>query len=1177
MENTLRLATWNSRGMSAAVPYLRNILESNDIITISEHWLHANRINRLLDISDEFNVFARASRHAPAELFGITRGQGGIAILWRKTISGISPVTKMVHDRFCSIRLETNLGCILYIFALYLPDTSSRDSFDETIDELSGAIDNLEEGAIVILSGDFNGDVGSGLGERSTKCPNKQGMRIINFANKYNFLPINMLQCAKGPVETFTGPVVSSTLDYFMIPSAFVSKVKFCRVLDDEIDNTSDHRPIVLGLSLDNLMPRTFDVKIQSKVKWAKLSIEVIKKKYTDILDHRLQGILPIIDRGINTDDEIDQVFDRIINIINVADNNLPRSKYKPNIKPYWDERLSELKRDKILHYRRWVEQGRPRLHDNLFYIRYKTSKSTFMKYLRQTAREYEQQEIAEVIKSTELDYKFFWKALKKSRNSNMTPVFSIKNSHDVVEHDIDGVLKVWFDHFNELSTPKNKDSYDSEHFNATNAWVENKAGLNDIDQFLEDEFTIDDVRKAIKKLKRAKAPGYDQICAEHIQYGGENLVLLLCSLFNICIQREYVPICFRRGVQIPLYKGKNACSLDPNNYRGITLLSSFNKLFEILLWSRLEHWWHDNKIISECQGACRKKQSCIHSALVLQEAVATSMADNNQCFVAYFDVAKAFDSVWINGLFRQLYDLGIKGRMWRILRKAYIGFKSCVRIHSQVSEWYDLDCGIHQGGFLSSLKYIAFINSLLVDLGNANICISINGISCSPIGYADDMSAACRSKDRVDRVIKIVGDHGNRWRYEYNARKSAVLVYGEDKRTHDRNSAFRSFILNGKKVPEKEHYDHVGVKACIYQNDTTLIDEKISKGRKTLNAATGLGIRRNGLCMAVCNLIFWMVVVPITTYGAEIWIMSLKDIENIESFQRYAGRRLQRFNSSSPSISSFFGLGWIGLTTFICIKKLMFIHTILIMSEDSNIRKNFKERALIFNGNIRIGVANTSRSPIFEMLKISINFGMYEQVMRCLFGLIVIDKQTWKKDVWKRAWNLEDAFWERQLFLERKGQFLISTLSKPRYLTWWYVSDLIPSLMACCEDMAKLVCNASRLKSDDCLFKNSTYGRRMCVQCNLGIEENVNHITMQCPASEMIRIEMFDTMLMLPNDIGRELLAEPGQVLLLLLGKPDVRFDIEQMVQFWAISAYYISKIYRTTVRNRLRLEKDN
>ena len=46
---------------------------------------------------------------------------------------------------------------------------------------------------------------------------------------------------------------------------------------------------------------------------------------------------------------------------------------------------------------------------------------------------------------------------------------------------------------------------------------------------------------------------------------------------------------------------------------------------------------------------------------------------------------------------------------------------------------------------------------------------------------------------------------------------------------------------------------------------------------------------------------------------------------------------------------------------------------------------------------------------------------------------------------------------------------------------------------------MAKLACNASRLKSDDVTLKRSTHGARMCIECELGIEENVKLIVMQC------------------------------------------------------------------------------
>ena len=140
-------------------------------------------------------------------------------------------------------------------------------------------------------------------------------------------------------------------------------------------------------------------------------------------------------------------------------------------------------------------------------------------------------------------------------------------------------------------------------------------------------------------------------------------MVTSLTILCNAVRVTEYVPTCCRLGIQVPLFKGKDTCPLDPNNYRGITLLSVFNKILEILLWHRIESWWETNRIISELQGACKKGLSCIHMAMLLQETVATPLETNRKCLVAYFDVAKAFDTVWIEGLFFQLYELGIRGK----------------------------------------------------------------------------------------------------------------------------------------------------------------------------------------------------------------------------------------------------------------------------------------------------------------------------------------------------------------------------------------------------------------------------------------------------------------------------------------------------------------------------------
>ena len=218
------------------------------------------------------------------------------------------------------------------------------------------------------------------------------------------------------------------------------------------------------------------------------------------------------------------------------------------------------------------------------------------------------------------------------------------------------------------IGTPKESDTFDKDHFARVSETVAHLNTFNDNDNFLDSHFTCEEVQKAIRTLHLSKAPGFDNVTTEHLVYAGPLMVDFLCKLYNVICDLEYIPICFRRGVQIPLYKGKDTCTLDPNNYRGITLLPTYNKLFEILIWQRLKRWWTDERIISELQGACRSGFSCVHTAFNLRETLATSLESSEHCFVAFYDVAEAFDTVWIDGLFMQMYDLGISGKTWRLL-----------------------------------------------------------------------------------------------------------------------------------------------------------------------------------------------------------------------------------------------------------------------------------------------------------------------------------------------------------------------------------------------------------------------------------------------------------------------------------------------------------------------------
>ena len=204
------------------------------------------------------------------------------------------------------------------------------------------------------------------------------------------------------------------------------------------------------------------------------------------------------------------------------------------------------------------------------------------------------------------------------------------------------------------------------------------------------------------------------------------------------------------------------------------------------------------------------------------------------------------------------------------------------------------------------------------------------------------------------------------------------------------------------------EYYDHLGIKACVKRDYHLRTEEKISKGRKALNAATSLGIKKHGLSMAACNMIVWSMVIPIITYGAEIWVLKDRDIDLLDNFQRYAGRRVQRLHNKSPRETKCAGLGWMRTEVFIYGKKMMFLRSIMAGRVGNIYRQVFIKRFNDFDNDFETGCRN-----IYDMLHIAIVMGLYENVRTMVNADHMYDKPTWGNMVWERVWFIEKQDWD--------------------------------------------------------------------------------------------------------------------------------------------------------------------
>ena len=64
---------------------------------------------------------------------------------------------------------------------------------------------------------------------------------------------------------------------------------------------------------------------------------------------------------------------------------------------------------------------------------------------------------------------------------------------------------------------------------------------------------SVEDVRKAVKKLKKGKSPGVDGITSEMLKYGSEALLEWLTRGCKVCVSEEKVPNDWVRAIVVPL------------------------------------------------------------------------------------------------------------------------------------------------------------------------------------------------------------------------------------------------------------------------------------------------------------------------------------------------------------------------------------------------------------------------------------------------------------------------------------------------------------------------------------------------------------------------------------------------------------------------------------------------
>ena len=182
------------------------------------------------------------------------RPQGGVAILYKKSLSGIIKHITITNRRLCGINITVN-NSSLVILSIYMPcDNYSRTIVNQTF---SDCIDDIE----CILS-DLQCTSFIGAGDYNT-CFNRlnaQTTYLTDFIRRNN-LSVSWDHQVSNKDNTYNNFSLNhfSSIDHFIITHTIYDSIISNNVIN-EVTNPSNHNAILLSFSLNiNLAPKVND------------------------------------------------------------------------------------------------------------------------------------------------------------------------------------------------------------------------------------------------------------------------------------------------------------------------------------------------------------------------------------------------------------------------------------------------------------------------------------------------------------------------------------------------------------------------------------------------------------------------------------------------------------------------------------------------------------------------------------------------------------------------------------------------------------------------------------------------------------------------------------------------------------------------------------------------------
>ena len=866
-------------------------IKGYDVIILSECW--TNKFSKL-----DLEGYSYFSKHRPRRKKA-KRDSGGLVCYLKNDIyKGVNNIDWDYEDGMVLNFNKVFFGYRdnIYVIVPYIkPESSSRNLINDDIDTFDKISDKVAElstkGEILILC-----DLNARIGELNDFVPldeentfdmaeeivseksithddvtskdmliervsqdvgvNENGHKLINFCKSSEMLILNGRSFDDKGIGKFTfcNKRGRSVIDYAICSKGILKNVSNFYVSD--MNAFSDHAKVCLTLCCNIFTQEDYcDVfsKPNVKAKWKPDKKDTFTKKMMDPgCANKLRNILSLLNDS-NIDDSL---IENCVNCLNYVFHEAGESH-----KVCFDGSKSGGNKNEGGWYDLECQEKR-----DLFRIaerQYRLSGSNEDRVLMCEARRIYKQickakrRLKQIEKSEELtrlsvqNQKLFWQKIRKKSND----VTGNCNFHEYFKN-INNVEPF-------LGPDEEKEVSDWE--KSMNNWQ--------VD-CLDKEMSMKELDEELNKLKTNKAPGLDSILNEFLVNSCPLMKEVLLKLFNSIFSTGCFPSQWATGEIIPIYKkgDKN----NPENYRGVTLISAVGKLFTSILNTRLNDWAETYGILCEIQFGFRRERGTADCMFILHGLIEHLFCNSKQLYCAFVDLQRAFDLTNRRALWYKLNIKNVSSKMIDVIRNMYSKIKLCVRSSVQCFQSNDLEdkyfisrAGVFQGESLSPLLFSLFINDLETSLKDKeDVGISLEQCLLTIILFADDMVIFSETRKGLQNGLDALSSYCSKWGLSVNVSKTKCIAF----KRGGRIGAMDRWTYNGEELETVNQFKYLGFVFGSSGKFCKGIQALHDVGLKSLFGLKTVFHKYPDMSVDVKLKLFNAIVLPRITYGCEIW-----------------------------------------------------------------------------------------------------------------------------------------------------------------------------------------------------------------------------------------------------------------------------------------------------------------